>query len=150
MRPNIVLGMVVLSLSLISVALAEEPSPYRLTVTIAQMPPSSPLLAVAGCTMNCYSGEVECKSARARNFQLAEASDGKTYELQCMPAAGRGGCPVPLGTYPARRVKDELHLLVTREDQPGQEQIFSILSTRKTQARGEPERRCGEAVASRQ
>ena len=128
-----------------STAFANHSSQYPLTVKIEQMPPTSKLLQRAGCSMNCYTGELECKSKEAKNLQLAEASDGNTYELQCTTPAGVEGCPIPLGTYPGRKLKNRLQLLIAKEEQPAQKRDFSILSTRKTEGRKTSEKSACDA-----
>lgn len=126
---------VLVTLSALSLAaLAKEPPKKQLSLQFFPIPATSSVLQSADCSEDCYTNDTVCAKV-AKLYQLAEATDGKTYELKCESSALEGGdCPLPLGTYQGYR--DGQKIYVSHADNASPRHTFSILSERKTVQRG--------------
>ncbi len=145
-----------------TLVLAKNPPEYPLTLKVVETKATATVIPSSTVKTDCTQvtdSNVDCTSRKSPDvthtsrIQIAEGSDGNTYELECVPGRltafrqgfGEGaqassgtltrtesGCALLPGTYKARPVKQGLKLLIVEGDGKAHERTFRILSVRAT------------------
>ncbi len=151
----------VLLLLVSQVALVGEEKQYPVTLKLLETKHNTSTSSAShvdtNCTQNPWNNDVNCSSQQVgggqhvTSFSTVEASDGNTYEVECVPGfAGRflqggaeavaaqngttsySGCGMQPGIYHARWDKGRLKILVFNSKGKSKEWTFGIRSSRAT------------------